>query len=229
MNARHAGHLRLVPRLAPRIAALAAAVLLAACATPTPHDYSAFKASRPKSILVLPPLNDSADVNATPSVLAQATQPLAESGYYVIPVTLMAEAFRQNGLTTAGDIHQVEPSKLREVFGADAALYIQVTRYGVNYTLLDSAAVVSAQARLVDLQTGATLWTGAASASSAEQNQRQQGGLLVALVTAVVKQIVNDVTDASHPIAGIASQRLLGAGRPNGLLYGPRSPKYGTD
>ncbi|MDP4299769.1 DUF799 domain-containing protein [Leptothrix discophora] len=208
---------------------LGTAALLGACAAPKPYDYSAYKSARPKSILVLPPLNDTSDVNATASVLAQTTRPLAESGYYVIPVTLMAEAFRQNGLSTAGDIHQVEPAKLREVFGADAALYIRVTKYGATYTLLDSAAVVSAEARLVDLQTGAVLWNGAASASSAEQNQRQNGGLLVALVTAVVKQIVNEVTDASHPVAGIASQRLLGAGRPNGLLYGPRSPKYGSD
>ncbi|EPM73075.1 lipoprotein, partial [Pseudomonas syringae pv. actinidiae ICMP 18804] len=36
-------------------------------------------------------------------------------------------------------------------------------------------------------------------------------------------------TDAGHPIAGIASNRLLTAGRPAGLLYGPRSPKYGSD
>ncbi|RZS47396.1 DUF799 domain-containing protein [Sphaerotilus mobilis] len=208
---------------------LSAAALLGACAAPQPYDYSAYKSARPKSILVLPPLNDTSDVNATASVLAQTTLPLAESGYYVIPVTLMAEAFRQNGLSTAGEIHEVSPNKLREVFGADAALYIKVTRYGATYTLLDSAAVVSANARLVDLQTGAVLWTGAASASSAEQNQRQNSSLLVLLVTAVVKQIVNEVTDASHPVAGIASQRLLGAGRPNGLLYGPRSPKYGTD
>ena len=35
--------------------------------------------------------------------------------------------------------------------------------------------------------------------------------------------------DAGYPIAGVASQRLLSAGRPGALLYGPRSPKYGTD
>lgn len=220
----------LADRLAPRLAVACAAALLAACATkPQPYDYTAYKSARPASILVLPPLNESPDVNATPSVLAQATRPLAESGYYVIPVTLMAEAFRQNGLTTAGDIHQVSPDKLREVFGADAALYIKVSRYGATYTLLDSAAVVSAEARLVDLKSGALLWSGSASASSAEQNQRQQGGLVGLLVTAVIKQIVNEVTDASHPVAGVASQRLLGAGRMNGMLYGPRSPMYGTD
>ena len=47
--------------------------------------------------------------------------------------------------------------------------------------------------------------------------------------TAVVKQIMNNVTDASHNVAGITSTRLLSAGTPNGLLFGPRSPLYGKD
>ena len=50
------------------------------------------------------------------------------------------------------------------------------------------------------------------------------------LVTAAVKQIINSsMEDASYPIAGMTSARLLSTGRNGGLLYGPRSPKYGTD
>ena len=55
------------------------------------------------------------------------------------------------------------------------------------------------------------------------------GGLIGMLITAAVKQIINSSTDAGFPIAGVASNRLLSAGHPAGLLYGPRSPKYGTD
>jgi hypothetical protein len=62
-------------------------------------------------------------------MLAQATLPLAESGYYVIPVSLASETFKQNGLANAADIH-VPVQKLRDIFGADAALYINVTDYG---------------------------------------------------------------------------------------------------
>jgi hypothetical protein len=213
-----------------RLALVSAAALIAGCAGQPRQatDYTAFKQSRPASILVLPPLNASPDVNAPFSVLAQTTMPLAESGYYVIPVTLMAETFKQNGLNAAEDIHAVAPTKLRDIFGADAALYITIQRYGSTYTVLDSAAVVTAGAKLVDLKTGTLLWSGSASASSAERNNNSGGGLVGLLVTAVVKQIMNSVTDASHPVAGIASQRLLTA-RPDGMLYGPRSPQYGKD
>jgi hypothetical protein len=83
---------------------------------------------------------------------------------------------------------------------------------------------------LVDLNTGTTLWTGAATASSEEGGNTNSGGLIGMLITAAVKQIINSSKeDASYPIAGIAGQRLLSVGKPAGLLYGPHSPKYGTD
>lgn len=214
-------------KMATRVMLAASVSLMAGCATQQPFDYTAYKESRPKSILVLPPLNNAPDVNASISVLSQVTYPLAESGYYVLPVTLVAESFKQNGLSNPAEIHAVAPAKLQEIFGADACLYITISQYGSTYTVLSSAAVVSAQARLVDLKTGAVLWTGAATATN--ENNNSQGGLVGLLVTAIVKQILNNVTDASHPVAGLASQRLLSAGHPNGMLYGPRSPSYGKD
>lgn len=205
------------------------AALLTGCAAPVKTDYTALRAAKPASILVLPPVNDSAEVNATFSMLSHATYPMAEGGYYVMPVTLVNETFHQNGLTVAADMHEVPVAKLKEIFGADAALYMKITRYGSTYTILSSAAVVSAEARLVDLSTGTLLWSGRASASSDENNNNSGGGLAGLLVAAIVKQIMNNVTDASHNVAGITSTRLLSAGTPNGLLYGPRSPLYGKD
>ncbi|HRK11763.1 MAG TPA: DUF799 domain-containing protein [Thauera sp.] len=209
-------------------AAFAAALIATGCTTPTPYDYSAFKQSRPASILVLPPLNSSPDVAATYSMLSQVTLPLAESGYYVLPVSLVDETFRQNGLYNPPEMHEVAPQKLREIFGADAALYINIKQYGASYAVLASESRVTAEARLVDLRSGQSLWQGEATASSAE-GRSSSGGLVGLLVQAVVAQIVESVTNKSHPIAGITSNRLLAAGRPSGMLYGPRSPNYQKD
>ena len=209
-------------------AAAAAAVLATACATPVAYDYSAFKQSRPSSILVLPPLNSSMDVAATYSMLSQVTLPLAESGYYVLPVSLVDETFRQNGLHNPAEMHEVALHKLREIFGADAALYIDIKQYGTSYAVLLSESRVTAAARLIDLRSEQLLWQGEATASSAE-DRSSNGGLVGLLVQAIVSQIVESVTNRSHPIAGITSNRLLAAGRPNGILYGPRSPNYQKD
>ena len=210
-------------------ALLATSAWLAGCVTAPTKDYSAYRAAKPASILVLPPVNDAPEVQASASVLSQATLPLAEAGYYVMPVTLASETFRQNGLEIAGDIHEVPTPKLKEIFGADAALYIRVTKYGTTYQVIQSATVVSVEARLVDLRTGTQLWDGRASASNQEGGNNSGGGLVGMLVTALVNQIINSATDAAHPMAGVATNRLLAVGTPNGLLYGPRSPQYGKN
>lgn len=196
---------------------------LTACATPEPYDYSAFKQSKPKSILVLPPSNQSPDVNASYSMLSKVTYPLAESGYYVFPVAVVDEAFRQNGMTTPEDIHNVPLDRLYDIFGADAVLYIDVEEYGTSYKVFSSDTRVTANAELVDMRTGQKLWSGAATASSAEQSSGS-GSLLVMMVQAVIEQVANTLTDKGHEISGITSVRLLSAGMPNGILYGPRSP-----
>ena len=206
---------------------IASVLLLAGCATTrtAAYDYTAFKQSRPTSILVLPPLNSSPDALATYSMLSQVTLPLAESGYYVFPVSLVDETFHQNGLNSPSEMHSVKPEKLREIFGADTALYIEIKSYGTSYVIISSESRVTASARLVDLRSKQTIWQGSASASSAE-GRSSGGGLVGMLVQAVVSQIVEDAVNQSHQVASVTSYRLLAAGMPNGILYGPRSPRY---
>ncbi len=205
---------------------LASLGLLFGCATPVPRDYSAWQQAKPATLLVLPPINESPEVKATPGAWASATLPLAEAGYYVLPVTLVDETFRQNGVTSAEDAHSIPVTKLREVFGADAAVYIRVKQYGTKYAVVASETRVDLEARIVDLKTGASLWDGTASASSSE-SQNNQGGLAALLIKALINQVVGTATDAAYTYAGVASTRLLGAPRFNGVLPGPRSPLYG--
>lgn len=217
------------PRWIRLVFTLGLVLTLGACATQrSPYDYAAFKQNRPASLLVLPPVNDAPDVKGTYGVLSQITLPLAEAGYYVIPVSLMDETFRQNGLNNAAEIHDVSALKFREIFGADAAVYIKIKSYGTSYAVISSATTVAVEGRIVDLRTGQQLWQGSASASSAESDSSSQGGIAELLIKALMNQIIGTVTDASFKYAGIASERLLFP-RKDGVLYGPRSPSYQKD
>lgn len=204
--------------------------LMVGCANKPGLDYSAYKESRPRSILVFPPINNSPEVAASYSVLSFVTKPLAEAGYYVMPVSMVAQAFKENGLTQPTDMQQTSPEKLRQIFGADAALYITVTKFGATYTVVNSETLVRVEGKLVDLKNGALLWSGAAQASSLEKEQNQQGGLAVILISAVIKQVIASSREDGHRYAEVATGRLFATGTSNnGLLYGPRSPNYGKD
>ncbi|MFY3552611.1 DUF799 domain-containing protein [Achromobacter insolitus] len=209
-----------------RMGMLAAVALLAGCAVPQKNvDYTAFRESKPASILVLPPVNTSVDVAATAAVLSQATLPLAESGYYVVPVAVMDETFKQNGLSSADEIQELPAAKLRDIFGADAALYMTVKQYGSTYAVVSSSVTVAVDAELIDLRNGAKLWSGSKQVVQASSSS---GGLLGMLIQAVVDQVVNTLSDRSYGVAGMTNNLLLSAGQPGGMLYGPRSPRYDT-
>jgi hypothetical protein len=203
-------------------------MLSSACVSlPPAYDYSAFRNSDPQSIIILPPTNQSTEVIAPFSVMTQMSVPIAESGFYVFPVALVNQTFQNNGLTEANDIQAVPIAKIHEIFGADAALYIDIQEYGTSYVVISSNTVVTVTARLIDLKTGALLWQGISSASSAENRGNSGGGLVGMLVEAAVNQIVETVSDTGFVISAIASNRLVSSEIHNGLLHGPRSPKYG--
>jgi hypothetical protein len=200
-------------------------ILLSGCRTPPPaYDYTEFERAKPVTLLVLPPVNDSPDVKATPGVWASATHPLAEAGYYVLPATLVNETLQQNGIMTAQDAQDIPYTKLHDVFGADAAMYLKVKQYGTTYKVISSDTVVMLEGKLVDLRTGILLWAGSAFASSAQQ--QSQGGIAGMLVSALVNQIVSTTSDAAYKYAGAAANNLM-LPRYNGILPGPRSPNYG--
>lgn len=212
-----------MPRLPISIFSLSAVLLLlTGCETLAPKDYTLFEQHHPRSILVLPPLNESVDEKATYGYLATVTQPISELGYYVFPVAIIDQFMKENGLPTPGEMHAVPLDKIDEIIGADAVLYITIKEYGSKYQVLSSSTIVSAEANLVDVKTGTSLWT---HSVRYEAPTTSRSSLAEMLVGAIVDQIVNTKMDAAHVASRTANTILLS--RPNqGLLPGPyQKPK----
>jgi Putative lipoprotein GNA1162-like len=99
-------------RLATALSGVLVAVVLTGCAV-KPYDYTNFRLHPPRSILVLPPLNESTAVEATWGYLSTVTQPLAERGFYVFPVAVIDQFLKENGLPTAtGPFSELRQSRL---------------------------------------------------------------------------------------------------------------------
>ena len=196
--------------------------------TGEPADpYAVLSEGSPRSMLVMPPVNMSPDIMAPTAFLATSTWPLAESGYYVIPVSLSNRMFRENGITVAEDAYAIEPSRLREIFGADSALYITITRYGAKYVGISSVVEAAASARLIDLRNGLELWSG--RVALAESSNSGRGNFLDMLISAAFDQIANVLSDRAYDVGKQANHQMLSAGQKKGLSYGPYHSKYGTD
>jgi hypothetical protein len=180
---------------------------LAGCVTPVPYDYTAFHEHPPRSILVLPPLNESTAVEGTYSYLSTVSFPLVERGYYVFPVAVIDQLMRENGLPTAGEMHEVPPAKLREITGADAVLYIVLHQYGSKFQVVSATTTVNVSARLVDTQTGTLLWDGKALAQQGSGNS--SGNILADIIGAAITQAINSKTDPGHEVSRMANAMLF--------------------
>lgn len=192
---------------------------LAGCVT-KPYDYTNFRAHPPRSVVVLPPLNQSTDIKGSYSCLSTVTRPLAEMGYYVYPVAVVDQFMKENGLPTAGEMHQAPLDKIRDVIGADAVLYLTVKQYGSKYQIISSTTIVTIEGKLVDVKTGLTLWDGTAT----YQQSSSSGNLLADLIVAPIEQAINSSRDQARDISRVVNFQMLTL-KDHGLLYGPYWPR----
>jgi len=193
-------------------------LILTGCVTSQPYDYTALENSKPRSIVVIPPLNNSVEVGAPYVFLSTISKPLAEKGYYVFPVSVIDNFLKQNGLPTPAEMNTIPLNKIREHIGADSVLYVSIEEWGQSYQLISSVTVVKAHLRLVDTKTGELLWNSTAFAQKSSGDGG--GGPLGALIGAIVEQIASSIVDHTPVLARQANSSAV-FNNVNGLLNGP--------
>ncbi|MGH8551577.1 MAG: DUF799 domain-containing protein [Methylococcales bacterium] len=182
-------------------------------------DLSVFYSRPPRSIVVVPVVNESTEVTASTVFMTTITTPLAERGYYVFPVYLTGLLFQDIGLSEAGHIHQLAPQRFFELFGADAVLFITIKDWSTKYLILASSVVVAMEYILKDTRTGTVLW----ESSQAYHHDSGGGDLVTMAVSAAINALVTDY----RPLAQQANNQVFLP--PKGIPAGPYHPEYGKD
>ena len=193
-------------------------IFLSGCATP--YNYTNFRKHKPRSILVLPPLNNANDVRGTYSYLSTVSMPVAEKGFYVFPVTVVDQMMKENGVTNPHDMHQISLKKFSEIIGPDAILYLTLEQYGTKFVVVSSQTQVTVAGKLLDARSGTVLWEGRSTATDASNSNNG----LASIISAVIVQAVNSTVDHSREVSKIANQNLFYT-ESQGLLNGPYHPK----
>lgn len=191
-------------------------------------SHRQFHENMPRSILVLPPINESENDDASYSWLTTASRPIAENGYYVFPVAVVDAFMKQNGLRTPGAMHAIPLRRLGEVFGADAIMYATVEEFGKTTNTFDSVTIVHLRAQLVDVYTGRVIWSG-----RVDHTENTTKGVSVNLLSAVsgsgATRLTSSLTDADGTHAAVAAANWLlfkNNFSNSGLLWGPSHPEF---
>ena len=169
--------------------------------------YPKLYQSPPLSILVLPARNTTTSVDATNHFSYTITKPLAEKGYYVFPVHLVDSFLKSENLSDSELIRQIPIKKLKEIFNADAILYVDINAWDTNYAVLASSVDVGLSFSLVSTDTEKELWHNNAYAYSFSGGSN--GGGLIGLVVSAIKAAINTTVDYTE-LANISNTAGVG-------------------
>ncbi len=209
---------------------LAAALLvnMAGCVNaPRKADFTRLRTERPSSILVVPVINKSVDVNAPEYFLATISKPLAERGYYVFPVNMVRSVLADDGLSDAHLVHTGDPHRLGELFGADSVMYISIERWDARYVVLSTAVTVELNYSLKSTKTGAELWTNHQLLVYQPHNNNNSGGL-AGLLADVIAAAITKAAPNYVPLAQQANGLAINT-KGTGLPAGPHDALYLND
>lgn len=201
--------------------------LLAGCAVQAPKvDLSAFQQANPSSLLVVPVVNESVDVDAPNYFLSTISVPLAEKGYYVFPVNTVKTVLEGEGLYDADLVHSADPVQLGNMFGADAILYVTINKWDAQYIVLSTTVTVSFTYRIVSGKTGEELWTANKTMQYTPQQNNSSGNPLADLVVMAVSAAITRAAPNYLPLTQQANYQVLyldPTKLPNGPYLKPKS------
>jgi hypothetical protein len=122
------------------------------------RDLTAFREAQIRSVLIVPAISKAVDVKAPDYFLTTIAKPLAERGYYVFPVHTVKRVLEEDGLADANMVHDADPTRLGELFGADGILYCTIEVWEARYIVLNTQLAVTFKLEMKSGVTGEPLW-----------------------------------------------------------------------
>ncbi len=201
-------------------------LFLSGCVTPTyitkGEEFPKMYEEKPRSLLVMPPINLSTDAEAKDYYSTTVEMPIALHGYYTFPYQLTADVLRQQGIYDSELVYDVPLNKFHEYFGADAVLFTKIVSWDTAYTVVASTLTVSINAEIKSTKTSEVLWqyNGTVVVDLAVNGGGGIAGLLVSAIATAINTAAADYTTYAKQANG----RFIGS-----MPVGPYHPMYMKD
>jgi hypothetical protein len=199
------------------------AASLSGCMAVTGTKKDAFPAMyterKPVSILIVPAINESTAANAPDLLNVTVTQPFANNGYYVMPVSIVSDIFKREGIIEGSQVKGLPTSMFKTNFGADAVMFVTITHWDKNYVVVAGNVNVGMEYVLLSTETNEVLWSYAQDIV-VDTSGNSSGGILGALIATAVSTAMTDYV----PIAFRVNETAAKA-----MPYGKYHPQSGKD
>jgi hypothetical protein len=200
--------------------------LTAGCAGPQvtkAAKYPLMYEEKPRTILVLPPINSTTAADAKGYYATTVSSPLAFSGYYVFPIEVTDDILKSQGLYDTEMIGEQPLDKFGQYFGADAVLFTHIRKWNKSYMVISSSLTVSVDAKLKSTKTNRILWEYSGTIV-ANLSGNSSGGGLGGVIAGAIVTAINSAAADYVPYARLANVQML-----QSMPVGGYHPKNGQD
>ena len=170
---------------------------------------------QPRSILILPPMNESTDAEAKDYYMTTTEMPFALMGYYTFPTEMVSDIMKQEGVYDTEVLYNMPLDKYYEYFGADAVLFTRIKKWDVSYMVLASSLTISIEAKIVSTKTSEELWTYTGTVV-VDLSGGNSGGGIGGLIAKAIVAAVNTATADYVQHARTANRKII-----HTLPFGP--------
>ena len=182
---------------------------------------SMYDNNKPVSIVIAPIINKTTAAEASDYLNATVAQPLADKGYYVLPVPVTSQIFQSSGVVDGVQLKAVPMQTFRDKFGADAVMFITLTSWETNYIVVGGNVTVGMEYALVSSATSEVLWSYANT--MVVDTGTSSGNIFVDIVATAITTATTDYVPIARTVHSNAAMTV-----PVGK-YHPRHGKDGND
>ncbi len=203
-------------------------MLLASGCVPLKSKQESFPrmygSEKPKSIVVVPAINKSTAADASDYLNVTVTKPFADSGYYVIPISVVADIFRDEGIVDGAQIKGLPPKTFLDTFGADAVLFITINSWDKNFYVISSNVTVDMEYLLLSTHTSEVLWSYQGRLVVQPSQSSTSGNPLADVIANAIAAAITAALTRYIDVAGQVHSQVLVT-----MPFGEYHPKSGKD
>ena len=197
-------------------------MLFTACAPPSATfeaTYPKMYTHTPKTVLVLPPINNSTAADAKEYFSCSLSQAVGLKGYYPLPVEAMFSVLRDEGMYDTENINPAVLKNFKEHFGADAVLLSTIEKWDKSWAITSGSLRITSKFVLLDTATADTLWNYTMATKVTIKSNSDN------LLMAALESAVKTATEDYFPNCLNANVQTMDLTMP----YGEHHPEYLKD
>ncbi len=183
--------------------------------------YAGVYKERPLSIAVMPPINNTNNVEAKEFFYLTVPQVICERGYYVLSPFLCMELFKSESAYDAEMFINTPLEKFREILGADVVLFTTISKW--EKSTIGSTVTVTVEYDLRSTKSNEVLFQRKGTITYDTSIMTSGGGLLGVVVSMAASAMNTAATDYTE-VAYSCNQAAM-----SDLPAGKYSPLYDTD